>query len=233
MRLARYTGVALLVTLAGLFVSFFASDPAVESHDDKQAFIREVTDAAARTPGIGVAQAVQVSLAVLAVLAGVGLYRLVRERAPGLGLAGLLVLVLWGVFEAVQGMVGAAMVTAAGQYVAGGLAEPGSDQTLVLIETLSTLHFGTWLGAWSLLGLAVAGYGYALAWRARLLPRWLGGTAAVAGGLLALTPLALVGEALFIVWFLASIVVFLCLAITGIWLLARRPRVAEPRVVVG
>lgn len=228
MKLARFTGVMLLVTTLAVFVTFNFSDPGIDSADDKEAFARQVADAAARMPGIGAAHVVQVALAALAALVGVGLYQLVRRRAPGPGLAGLLMLVLWGSFAAVQGMVAAAMVTAAQGYVEGGLAEAGSDQALALIHALGRVHFGTFLTSEAALGIAVAVFSYALAWPAGLLPRWLGWLGLVAGGLHGLVPLALLQELFFLPWFLGTVLTVVWLLITGSWLVIRASTVDVP-----
>lgn len=82
---ARLTGVAVLLTAGVLFVGGTFSDPGMESGDDARAFGQEALDAAARSPGIVVAQAVQISLAMLAVLAGAGLWAL-ADAATTLGL---------------------------------------------------------------------------------------------------------------------------------------------------
>lgn len=222
MTTARLTGVALLATTLGLFVAFSYSDPGVESRHDRAAFIQEVTDAAGRMPAIGAAHVVQGLLAVMAIAAGVGLYLLVRRRAPGLGLAGLLTLLLWGTFSALQAMVGAAMVTTAQSYVDGGLAEAGNDQTLLLIDALGRIHFGTFVATGTLLGLAVLSFARGLSWPAGLAPRWLGWLGLLAGGLSALLPLALWQELFFLPWFLGTV-------LTAVWLLVTGFRLAITR----
>lgn len=223
MKLIRFTGATLLVTPLALFVAFWYSDPGVESRDDRAAFIEEVTGAADKVPTIGVAQAVQGLLALLAVAAGVGLYLLLRRRAPGLGLAGLLVLVLWGAFSAVQAMVGAAMVRAAEVYVDGGPVEPGSDQSLTLIDALGTVHFGTFIASGTLLGLAVLLFAVGLSWPTGLAPRWLGWLGLVAGGLSALLLLAWAQEVFFLAWFLGNILAVVWLVATGVRFVLIRP----------
>lgn len=231
MKLIRFTGAALLVTTLALFVAFWYSDPGVESRNDREAFIQEVTGTVDKMPTIAVAQTVQGLLALLAVVAGVGLYLLLRRRAPGLGLAGLIILVLWGAFSAVQAMVGAAMVAAAQMYVDGGLAEPGSDQTLTLIYTLGRVHFGTFIASGTLLGLAVLLFAVGLSWPAGLAPRWLGWLGLVAGGLSALLVLALVQDMFFLPWFLGNIFTAVWLIVTGIRFTLIRPSRVELEVL--
>jgi hypothetical protein len=87
---------------------------------------------------------VEVAAGFLAVAAGLGLY-LLRERARGMALAGLLLLVISCVLEAGKAFVGAGMVRAADDYGGGGLAGigSGSEDVLELIRVLAVLHFGT------------------------------------------------------------------------------------------
>lgn len=152
----RLIGVSLVVLAAATVVAVLFSDPGVESGEDPQAFADEVTAVVDKVSGIFVGQAVQIALAPLAVFAGVGLYLLMRRRSPGTGLIGALLLVVWGLFAALQGIVGVAMVWAARGYVEGDLAEAGSGHTLELLQVLGGLHWSSWLAASSLLGVSVA-----------------------------------------------------------------------------
>jgi hypothetical protein len=89
MRAERITGVLLVLTAAATVLGNIG-DPYVESHDDRTKFVEQVTDAADRIPLIYVFQAADVVRVFMAVGAGVGLYLLLRQRARGVGLAGLL-----------------------------------------------------------------------------------------------------------------------------------------------
>ncbi|MBB1258428.1 hypothetical protein [Streptomyces alkaliterrae] len=62
---------------------------------DREKFIDEVARVVDRAPWIGVALWLQAAMAGLAVVVGVGLYLLIRRRAPGLALGGMVVLLLW------------------------------------------------------------------------------------------------------------------------------------------
>lgn len=229
MRQARYTGVALLATALALLVAFTLGDPGLESDDEPAEFAAEAADAADRLPGIGWALATELSLSVLTVLAGIGLYQLIRRRAPGLALAGSAMLVLFGLFHASQAMVGAAMVSVAREYVAGGLVEAGSNQLLALLKALGAIHFTAWIAAWATLGLAIIAYGRGLSWITRDTPRWLGGLGLGAGVLLGTTPLVLVSEPLFLTWFIGAVLGFAWLLLTAGWLIARPRRTgADP-----
>lgn len=229
MNVARFTGGTLVLTAAALFVGFTFADPGFET-DDTREFAQHAVEVAGRAPGIVVAQAIQILLAALTVLAGVSLYLLVRRSAPGLGLAGLLMLVLTGVMSAVEGMVGVAMVSASQTYADGGLVAAGEDQTLELINTLGRIHWASWLGVAVLLGLAAVTFGYAMAWPARFIPRWLGGIGITGGVLLALVPLTLVHWVFFFGLMLGMLLVLGWLLVTAIWLIARASRI-EAEVV--
>ncbi len=88
--------------------------------------------------------------------AGLGLYLVLRERAGGAALAGLLLFVLSGVFHAGTGIVGAGMVRAADDYAGGGLAGigSGSEEVLELIRVLAVVHFANFLTGFAALGIA-------------------------------------------------------------------------------
>ena len=143
-RLQRLTGVTLLLMAVAAVLGSILGDPLIESHDDREKFVRQVENAADRIPVIYAFQVVEVARGFLAVAAGVGLYLLLRERARGVGLVGLLLFVISAVLAAGQAFVGAGMVRAADDYVGGGLAGigSGSEDVLELIRVLAVLHFG-------------------------------------------------------------------------------------------
>jgi uncharacterized protein DUF4386 len=224
-RLQRLTGVALVLTAAAAVLGSSFGDPLIESHDDREKFIEQVENAADRIPVIYAFQIVEVARGFLAVAAGVGLYLLLRERARGVGLAGLLLFVLSGVFAAGQAFVGAGMVRAADDYVGGGLAGigSGSEDVLELIRVLAVLHFGNFLTAFAALGIGAAAFGFGLAWSAGIAPRWLGWLGLLAGGLLVLTPLAVTVDVLFFPFFFGAILTIVWLLAAGLWLALRPP----------
>ena len=130
-------------------------DPTIESHDDKEKFVEQVEDAAERIPVIYVFQVVEIVSGFVAVAAGLGLYLMLRERARGAALAGLLLFGFSCVFNAGRAFVGAGMARAADDYVGGGLVGigTGSDDVLELIRVLAVLHFGNFLTAFAVLGI--------------------------------------------------------------------------------
>lgn len=223
-RLHRLTGVTLLITALVVALGHILGDPTIESHDNRAKFVEEVERAADRIPVIYAFQVVEVVIAFLAVAAGVGLYLLLHERAPGAGLAGLVLFVLSGVFHAGTGIVGAGMVRAADDYAGGGLAGigRGSEQVLELIRVLAVVHFANFLSAFATLGIGAGVFAYGLAWSTDLAPRWLGWLGLVAAGLLVLTPLAVTAELLFLPFFLGAILTLVWLLAAGVWLAARR-----------
>ncbi|MBB5490140.1 DUF4386 family protein [Nocardiopsis metallicus] len=228
----RWTGAGLLVLALVLLVGTTFADPGTEA-GTADAFSSEVVAVHDRVPLIVVAQAVQVSTVVVAALTGAGLFTLVRRSSPGLGLVGLLMLVLSGLVAALQGMVGMGMVTAAAEYAEGGLVSAGSEYLLGTVVVLSTLHWATWLLGWTLLGAAVAAFGYALSGGSDLTPRWLGRVALAAGGLLVLTPLMALLWPFFFVWALGFLTLLVWLLAAGIVVLARAPRVEAASSTAG
>jgi hypothetical protein len=224
-RLQRLTGVALVLTALAVVLGASFGDPTIESHDDKEKFVEQVENAADRIPVIYAFQVVEVASGLLAIAAGLGLYLLLRERARGVALAGLLLLVVSCVFAAERAFVGAGMVRAADDYVGGGLAGigGGSADVLELIRVLAVLHFGNFLAAFATLGLGAAAFAYALAWSTGLAPSWLGWLGLAAGGLLLLTPLAVTVDILFLPFFFGAILTIVWLVAAGLWLAFRPP----------
>lgn len=223
--LQRLTGLALLLTAVAVIVGHLFGDPTVESHDDRAKFLEEVENAADRIPAIYAFQVVEVVTVLPAVLAAVGLYLIVRERAAAAALAGLLLFALSGVFHAGTGIVGAGMLRAADDFAGGGLGGigTGSPDALELIRVLAVLHFGNFLAGFATLGLGAAAFAYGLAWPAGLLPRWLGWLGLVAGALLLFTPLAVTVDLLFLPFFLGAILTLVWLLAGGLWLTLRSP----------
>jgi hypothetical protein len=158
--LQRLTGVALVLTALAVVLGAGLGDPTIESHDDKEKFVEQVGNAADRIPVIYAFQVVEVFSGLLAIAAGLGLYLLLRERARGIALAGLLLLVVSCVLVAGRAFVGAAMVRAADDYGGGGLAGigSGSEDVLELIRVLAVVHFGYFLSAFATLGLGAAAF---------------------------------------------------------------------------
>lgn len=226
----RLTGLALVVTALAVVLGHVLGDPTIESLDDREKFVDEVERAADRIPVIYAFQVVEVATAVTALAAGVGLYLLLRERARGAALAGLLLFALSGVFHAGTGIVGAGMIRAADDYTGGGLAGLGSgnDYVLELIRVLAAMHFANFLTGFAVLGLGAAAFAYGLAWPSGLAPRWLGWLGLVAGALLLLTPLAVTVDILFFPFFVGAIVTLVWLLAAGIWLALRPPGRARP-----
>jgi hypothetical protein len=227
-RLQRLTGVTLLLTALAVVLGALLGDPLIESHDDRAKFVEQVENAADRIPVIYAFQVVEVASGFLTVAAGLGLYLLLRERARGMALAGLMLFVLSCVFEAGRAFVGAGMVRAADDYVGGGLAGigSGSEDVLELIRVLGVLHFANFLTAFATLGIGAAAFAHGLTWSSGATPRWLGWLGLVAGGLLLLTPLAVTVEVLFLPFFFGAILTIVWLLAAGLWLVLRAP-VAE------
>lgn len=228
MRSARLTGLALLLTAAALYVGGTYADPGMESGDDARAFGQEAIEAAARAPAMFVAQAVQISLAVLAVLAGAGLWALVRRTAPAAAVAGTGALALAGVLSAVQGMVGVAVVATADSYTNGGLVAAGDPRSLELIRALGLIHWASWLATAVALGTALLTFGWALAWAVRLAPRWLGVAGVFAGALLVLSPLVLLVEVYYLGLMAGTVLALGWLGVTAVVLIVRPGRSAPP-----
>jgi hypothetical protein len=227
-RLERLTGAGLALTALAVVLGHVLGDPTIESLDDREKFLDEVERAADRIPVIYAFQVVEVATALLALAAGLGLYLLLRERARGAALLGLLLFVLSGVFHAGTGIVGAGMIRAADDYTGGGLAGigSGSEDVLELIRVLATIHFANFLTGFAVLGIGAAAFAYGLAWTSGLAPRWLGWLGLVTGALLVLTPLAVTVELLFLPFFFGAILTLVWLLATGLWLALRPP---EPR----
>jgi hypothetical protein len=227
-RLERLTGAGLALTALAVVLGHVLGDPTIESLDDREKFLDEVERAADRIPVIYAFQVVEVATALLALAAGLGLYLLLRERARGAALLGLLLFVLSGVFHAGTGIVGAGMIRAADDYTGGGLAGigSGSEDVLELIRVLATIHFANFLTGFAVLGIGAAAFAYGLAWTSGLAPRWLGWLGLVTGALLVLTPLAVTVEILFLPFFFGAILAVVWLIAAGLWLALRPP---EPR----
>jgi hypothetical protein len=225
----RLTGVLLVLTAVAIVLGAALGDPLIESHDDRAKFVEQVENAADRIPVIYVFQIVEVASGFLTVTAGLGLYLLLRQRASGMALAGLLLFVLSCVFEAGRAFVGAGMVRAADDYVGGGLAGigSGSEDVLELVRVLAVLHFANFLTAFATLGMGAAAFAYGLAWSTDAAPRWLGWLGLVAGGLLVLTPLAVTVEVLFFPFFFGAILTLAWLLAAGLWLVLRPPVTEE------
>lgn len=226
----RLTGVALVLTAVAVVMGALLGDPTIESHDDREKFVEQVGNVADRIPVIYAFQVVEVASGFLAIAAALGLYLLLRERARGIALAGLLMLGLSCVFAAGTAFVGAAMVRASDDYVGGGLAGigGGSEDVLEVIRVLAILHFANFLTAFAALGIGAAAFAYGLAWSTRIAPRWLGWLGLLAGALLLLTPLAVTADLLFLPFFLGTILALVWLIVTGLWL-SLRPPGARPR----
>jgi hypothetical protein len=231
-RLQRLTGVALVLTAVAVVMGAVLGDPTIESHDDREKFVQEVGDAADRIPIVYAFQVVEVFSGLLAIAAGLGLYLLLRERARGLALAGLLLLVVSCALVAGRAFVGAAMVRAADDYGGGGLAGigRGSDEVLELIRVLAVVHFGYFLSAFATLGLGAGAFAYALGWSTGLAPRWLGWLGLGAAGLLLLTPLAVTVDILFLPFFFGAILTIVWLLAAGFWLALRPPALRRSAV---
>jgi hypothetical protein len=225
LRLERLTGITLVLTSVAVVLGALLGDPLVESRDDREKFVEQVGNAAERIPVIYAFQVVEVASGFLSIAAGLGLYLMLRERARGMALAGLLLFVVSCVFEAGRAFVGAGMVRAADDYVGGGLSGigSGSEDVLELIRVLGELHFGYFLTAFAALGLGAGAFAYALAWSTGAVPRWLGWLGLLAGGLLLLTPLAVTAELLFLPFFFGAILTIVWLLATGLWLVLRAP----------
>jgi len=220
----RLTGVALLLTGLSVVLGAVLGDPTIESHDDRAKFIEQVEGAADRIPVVYAFQAVEVVSGFLTLGAGVGLYLLLRDRARGPALAGLLLFTVSCVLEAGLAFVGAGMIRAADDYTGGGLAGigAGSDELLELIRILAVLHFGYFLTAFAALGLGAAAFSYGLAWSTATVSRWLGWLGLVAGVLLLFTPLAVTTDVLFLPFFVGAILTVVWLFAAGIALMLRR-----------
>jgi hypothetical protein len=226
MRLRRVTGLALVVLAVLIPVAMSLSDPAVEDHDDRRMFVQQVENAADRVPVIYVFQVIDVARGLLTAAAGVGLYMLLRRRTIGLGLVGLVMALMSGVFAAATAFVGAGMTTAAQDYVAGRLdgIGTGSLELLEMIRVLAIVHFASFMTALSALGLGILAFSRALAWSTATIPKWLGRAGLVAGTLLCLPWLTFINELLFIPFFVGIVAGMIWLFIAGIKLL----RTAEP-----
>jgi hypothetical protein len=229
LRLERLTGITLVLTSVAVVLGALLGDPLVESRDDREKFVEQVGNAADRIPVIYAFQVVEVVSGFLSIAAGLGLYLMLRERARGMALAGLLLFVVSCVFEAGRAFVGAGMVRAADDYGGGGLAGigSGSEDVLELIRVLAVLHFGYFLTAFAALGLGAGAFAYGLAWSTRVAPRWLGWLGLLAGGLLVLTPLAVTADVLFLPFFFGTILTIVWLLVTGFWLALRPPRARD------
>jgi hypothetical protein len=222
---ARLTGVLLLLTAVCFVLGLALSDPQIETHGDRSEFIQQVEDVADRVPAIFAFQTLDVIGGLLAVLAAIGLYGMLRDRARVDAVAGLSLFVITAVFTAGRSFVGGAMTVAAEDYVGAdleGLAK-GSNELLETINVLSALHFGYFLAGFATLGLGVAAFGYGMR-SADIGPRWLGSLGLVAGALVCLTPLALVSEGLFIPFFLGTLLALVWLIGGGLWLVLRGDR---------
>jgi hypothetical protein len=224
--LQRVTGGTLLLTALAVVLGAVLGDPTIESHDNRAKFVEQVEDAADRIPVIYVFQVVEVASGFLAAAAGLGLYLMLRERARGMALAGLLLFVLSCVFNVGRAFVGAGMARAADDYVGGGLdgIGSGSEDVLELIRVLAVLHFGNFLTAFATLGIGAAAFAYGLAWPTRIAPRWLGWLGLVAGALLVLTPLAVTADVLFLPFFFGAILTLVWLLAAGFWLALGLPK---------
>ena len=224
-RLVRLTGVTLVLTAVAAVLGSILADPLIESHDDREKFVEQVENAADRVPVIYVFQVVEVGRGFLAVAAGLGLYLVLRERARGTSVGGLLLFVLSGVFVTGQAFVGAGMARAADDYAGGGLVGigSGSADVLELIRVLAVLHFGYFLTAFAALGLGTAAFAFGLVWSTSFAPRWLGWLGLLAGGLLVLTPLAVTADVLFFPFFFGAILTIVWLLAAGLWLAFRPP----------
>jgi hypothetical protein len=156
---------------------------------------------------------------------------MLRERARGMALPGLLLFVLSCVFNVGRAFVGAGMARAADDYVGGGLAGigSGSEDVLELIGVLAVLHFGNFLAAFATLGIGAAAFAHALAWSTGVAPRWLGWLGLLAGALLVLTPLAVTADILFLPFFVGVILTIAWLLAAGVWLALRPPSASAAR----
>jgi hypothetical protein len=229
--LQRLTGGTLLLTALALVLGAVLGDPTIESYDDREKFLEQVENAADRIPVIYAFQVVEVVSGFLTIAAGLGLYLLLRERARGAGLAGLVLFAVSSVFEAGRAFVGAGMVRAADDYLGGGLVgiASGSEDVLELIRVLGVLHFGYFLTAFATLGIGAAAFAYGLAWLTGIAPRWLAWLGLLAGVLLVLTPLAVTVDVLFLPFFFGAILTLVWLLAAGLWLALSPPgaRVAD------
>jgi hypothetical protein len=223
--LERLTGVTLVLTAVAAVLGAILGDPLIENHDDREMFVDQVENAADRIPAIYAFQVVEVARGFLVVGAGLGLYLILRERARGAGVGGLLLFVLSGVFAIGQAIVGAGMVRAADDYVGGGLdgIGSGSEDVLELVRVLAVLHFGYFLTAFAALGFGAAAFAFGLAWSTGVAPRWLGWVGLLAGSLLVLTPLAVAADILFLAFFFGAILTIVWLLAAGLWLALRPP----------
>ncbi|MBB1244263.1 hypothetical protein GL263_11930 [Streptomyces durbertensis] len=225
-RRARFTGGVLLLTTVVFFIALIGADPGIEEHDNRERFIDEVAKVADRVPWIGIALGLQAAMAGLAVAVGVGLYLLARRRAPGLALGGMIMLLLWGLFSALQAMFGGGMVIAAQDYLEPRLIEAESDAVLELLNVMSVPHVISFLATWIALALAVGAFSLAYFRIAPLGGRWFGWVGVVAAVAVLLFPVGFALEPLFGVPFVGALVLLLWLVGFGIWLIVRAERVA-------
>lgn len=151
-------------------------DPAIESGQDRGLFIQQVEKLAGRVPVIYAFQILDVLRGFLMVAAGLGLYLILRKRAQALGLGGLLMVLMSGVFAAITAIVGATMTRAAEDYAGRGLEDlaTGSDELLQGIRVLTALHWGSFLTGMVALGFGIAVFSYGLTWLVGWAPRWQG-----------------------------------------------------------
>jgi hypothetical protein len=219
-RLRRVTGSLLLLTALTMTLAAVLSDPAIEEHHVASRFVEQVERSAARAPGIYVFQVVDVARGFLTAAAGVGLCLMLRAAAPGLGILGLVMFAMSGVFAAGTAFVGAATTKAAQLYGGGhleGLGDGGKD-LLAMIQVFTILHFGFFLAAFAALGIGIAAFSRGLAW-SKAAPRWLIRLGLTSGVLLCVSWLTFINEILFIPFFIGGLLSLVWLVVNGIRLM--------------
>jgi hypothetical protein len=221
----RAAGIALILAAVGYVLGIVVGDPAVEEYETRETLASKVEDVADRIPAIYAFQIVAVAGSFFAVAGGLGLYLMLRERARGPALAGLLLFLVSAVFNAGTAMVGAGMTLAADDFAGGGIEGVGSgaDSTLQLIRSLGAIHFASFLTAFAALGLGAASFAHSLVWQAGVAPRWLGWLGLVAGALMLFTPFAIATVVFFLPFLLGTILTIVWLLSAGIWLALRAP----------
>jgi hypothetical protein len=219
----RATGVLLLLTAVSLLITLSLSDPAIEEHHVSKKFIEQVERSADRAPGIYAFQVVEVARGFLTASLGVALHLTLRGAAPGLGLGGLVMFGMAGVFTAGTAFIGAGTTTAAQLYSGGHLEGTGAGSTdlLAVIQVFTVLHFAFFLAAFAGLGLGIAAFSRTLK-AADAAPRWLVGLGLVSGVLLCLSWLTFIKEILFLPFFLGIVLSLVWLITMGVRLIRAR-----------
>jgi uncharacterized protein DUF4386 len=224
-KVRRVTGLLLLLTALTMMLAVVLSDPAIEEHHVGKLFIQQVERAADRVPAIYVFQVVDVVRGFLTAAVGVGLYLMLRGgRTPSLGLAGLVMFAMSGVFAAGTAFVGAGTTNAAQLYVGGHLEGIGAGSTdlLAMIQVFTVLHFGFFLTAFAALGIGIAVFSRSLAW-SQAVPRWLAWLGLTSGTLLCSSWLTFINELLFIPFFIGGV-------LSLVWLITIGIRLAKPAI---